>query len=106
MIDIFEVHDCFTISELIALEDLGICPPGEASNLIMDGSLLIEGEHPVNTDGGLKGNGHPIGATGLAQIFKVVTQLRGKRKRQFLINFWTDAYRWNGELVELLMESV
>lgn len=84
-IDILEVHDCFTISELIALEDLGFCSPGEAPKLIEDGSILPGGEHPVNTDGGLKADGHPIGATGLAQIFEVVTQLRGEAgKRQIL----------------------
>ncbi len=83
MIDLFEVHDCFTISELIALEDLGLCKPGGAAERIDDGSILIDGDHPVNTDGGLKGNGHPIGATGLAQIYEIVAQLRGEAgKRQ------------------------
>ncbi len=77
-IDLLEVHDCFTISELIALEDLGICGPGEASKLISDGYISREGKLPVNTDGGLKANGHPIGATGLAQIYEVATQLRGE----------------------------
>lgn len=77
-IDIFEVHDCFTISELIALEDLGLCHPGEASALIYNGQISRDGKQPVNTDGGLKANGHPIGATGLAQIFELVTQIRGE----------------------------
>jgi acetyl-CoA C-acetyltransferase len=77
-INILEVHDCFTISELIALEDLGFCAPGEASKLISDGSILKDGVLPVNTDGGLKANGHPIGATGLAQIYEIVAQLRGE----------------------------
>ena len=82
-IDILEVHDCFTINELIALEDLQICGPGEASELIENGSINIDGDIPVNTDGGLKANGHPIGATGLAQIFEVVSQLRSEAgKRQ------------------------
>lgn len=75
-IDILEVHDCFTISELLALEDLGICEPGKSYELVENGDILIDGEIPVNPDGGLKANGHPIGATGLAQIFEVVTQLR------------------------------
>ncbi len=82
-IDIFEIHDCFTISQLIALEHIGLCEPGEAKNLIEQGDILIQGSIPVNTDGGLKANGHPIGATGLAQIFELVTQLRyeaGKRQ--------------------------
>jgi acetyl-CoA C-acetyltransferase len=82
-IDIIEVHDCFTISELLALEDLGICEPGKACELVENGDILNNGRIPVNTDGGLKANGHPIGATGLAQISEVVTQLRfeaGKRQ--------------------------
>ena len=75
-IDVVEVHDCFTISELLALEDLGLCGPGKASELVDSGALEIRGETPVNPDGGLKANGHPIGATGLAQIFELVIQLR------------------------------
>ncbi len=82
-VDVLEVHDCFTISELIALEDLGLCKPGEAQQMVENGSILLDGETPVNTDGGLKANGHPIGATGLAQIYEVVTQIRGEAgKRQ------------------------
>jgi acetyl-CoA C-acetyltransferase len=77
-IDILEVHDCFTIGELLALEDLGFCNPGEAPMLVEDGYILPSGELPVNTDGGLIGNGHPIGATGLAQVYEVVTQIRGE----------------------------
>jgi acetyl-CoA C-acetyltransferase len=82
-IDLIEVHDCFTINELIALEDLKVCDPGKASELVENGDLEIGGKIPVNTDGGLKANGHPIGATGLAQIYEVVVQLRleaGKRQ--------------------------
>jgi acetyl-CoA C-acetyltransferase len=82
-VDILEVHDCFTISELIALEDLGICGTGKACELIKSGAIEIDGSIPVNTDGGLKANGHPIGATGLAQIYEIATQLRleaGKRQ--------------------------
>jgi acetyl-CoA C-acetyltransferase len=82
-IDIFEVHDCFTISELIAIEDLGICGPGKARHLIENDDISLNGQYPVNTDGGLKANGHPIGATGLAQIYEIVTQIRGEAgKRQ------------------------
>jgi len=65
------------------LEDLGVCEPGKSHELVENGDILITGEIPVNTDGGLKADGHPIGATGLAQIFEVVTQLRdeaGKRQ--------------------------
>lgn len=82
-IDILEVHDCFTINELIALEDLGICDQGKAWQIVESREIEIGGSIPVNTDGGLKANGHPIGATGLAQIFEIVTQLRmeaGKRQ--------------------------
>ena len=77
-IDIVEVHDCFTISELVALEDLGFCKPGEASDLVNNGHILRDGKIPVNMDGGLKANGHPIGATGMAQFYEVVTQLRNE----------------------------
>lgn len=76
-IDIAEVHDCFTIAEMVALEDLGLCPPGGSVELIRTGATELTGRLPVNTDGGLIGDGHPIGATGLAQLFELVTQLRG-----------------------------
>lgn len=75
-IDILEIHDCFTISELIALEDLGMCKPGEAYMLVENEEISLNGRIPVNTDGGLKANGHPIGATGLAQLYEIVIQLR------------------------------
>ena len=77
-LDLIEVHDCFTIAELIALEDLGLCKPGESKDLVRSGYTNIDGTIPVNTDGGLKADGHPIGATGVAQIYEVVTQLRGE----------------------------
>ena len=78
-----EVHDCFSIAELIHMEDLGFCEPGESKDFLRDGKTDLNGELPVNTDGGLKADGHPIGATGVAQIFELVTQLRGEAgKRQ------------------------
>lgn len=81
--DVFEVHDCFTIAELIAMEDLGMCKPGESKELIREEGTSIKSDMPVNTDGGLKADGHPIGATGIAQIYEVVKQLRGEAgKRQ------------------------
>ena len=76
-IDLVEVHDCFTIAELVALEDLGFCRPGEGKDLIRGGHTTRTGHLPTNVDGGLKADGHPIGASGLAQVFEVVVQLRG-----------------------------
>lgn len=76
-LDIVEVHDCFTINELIALEDLGICPARKAPELVLNDEITLSGPIPVNTDGGLKADGHPIGATGLAQIIELVHQIRG-----------------------------
>lgn len=77
-IDVAEVHDCFTIAEIIAYEDLGFCKPGEGSKLIEEGETYLEGRIPVNLDGGLLSKGHPIGATGGSQIRTIVKQLRGE----------------------------
>lgn len=77
-IDLAEVHDCFTITELVAYEDLGFAPPGGAAGLLRDGQTRLGGRIPVNLDGGLLGKGHPIGATGLSQLRTVVRQLRGE----------------------------
>jgi acetyl-CoA C-acetyltransferase len=71
-----ELHDCFTIAELIALEDLGYAPPGGAAALTMSGATRLGGALPVNPDGGLKAKGHPIGATGASQAYEVFLQLR------------------------------
>ncbi|HUT31418.1 MAG TPA: thiolase domain-containing protein [Sedimentisphaerales bacterium] len=82
-IDVAEVHDCFTIAEIIAMEDLGFCNKGEGTRLVRDGDTSLTGRLPVNTDGGLIGEGHPVGATGIAQICEIVQQLRGTAgKRQ------------------------
>lgn len=82
-VDVAEVHDCFTIAELIAMEDLGFCKAGESKHFIRDERTSLHGDIPINTNGGLKADGHPIGATGVAQIIEIVTQLRGKAgKRQ------------------------
>jgi acetyl-CoA acetyltransferase len=72
-----EVHDCFTIAELLALEDLGFAEPGTAGTLTMEGATRRDGRLPVNPDGGLKAKGHPIGATGVSQAYEVFLQLRG-----------------------------
>ena len=77
-IDVAEVHDCFTIAEMMAYEDLGFANPGEGKNLIQGKETYKEGSIPVNVDGGLLSKGHPIGATGGSQIRTVVLQLRGE----------------------------
>lgn len=77
-IDVAGVHDCFTISEIIAYEDLGFAPPGEGTRLLRDGQTGLEGRIPVNVDGGLLGKGHPVGATGLSQLRTIARQLRGE----------------------------
>lgn len=77
-IDLLELHDCFTIAELLALEDLGFCPRGNAGELTLSGATRIGGRLPVNPDGGLKAKGHPIGATGVSQAYEVFLQLRGQ----------------------------
>jgi acetyl-CoA acetyltransferase len=75
-ISFLEVHDCFTIAELLALEDLGFAGPGEAAQLTIDGATQRSGALPVNPDGGLKAKGHPIGASGVSQVYEVFLQLR------------------------------
>jgi len=74
-IDAAEVHDCFTIAEIIAYEDLGFCGPGEGGGFVEKGVTTLEGEIPVNTSGGLKSKGHPVGATGTAQAYEIYLQL-------------------------------
>ena len=82
-IDVVEVHDCFTIAEIIALEDLGFCKKGEGGPFTAEGITALDGKLPVNTSGGLKAKGHPVGATGVAQVADLVIQLRGEaRARQ------------------------
>jgi acetyl-CoA C-acetyltransferase len=82
-IDVVEVHDCFTIVELMAYEDLGFCPAGEGGKLVESGETRLGGRLPVNTSGGLKAKGHPVGATGTAQAYEVYLQLTGQAdKRQ------------------------
>jgi acetyl-CoA C-acetyltransferase len=73
-----EVHDCFTIAEIVATEDLGFVRPGEGGPYALAGCTARTGERPVNTSGGLKSKGHPIGATGVAQICDLVLQIRGQ----------------------------
>jgi acetyl-CoA C-acetyltransferase len=82
-IDVAEVHDCFTIAEIIAYEDLGFCKPGEGGQLVEKGETKLGGRLPVNTSGGLKAKGHPVGATGTGQAYEIFLQLTGQAdKRQ------------------------
>jgi acetyl-CoA C-acetyltransferase len=85
-IDVVEAHDCFTIGEIFALEDLGFCSKGEAGKMYDDEQLYVDGDLPVNTDGGLKASGHPVGATGVKQIVEIVKQLRGEAERGRQVN--------------------
>ena len=77
-VDVVELHDCFTIAEIVATEMLGFFKPGEGAEAVEKGETSMSGSIPVNPSGGLKAKGHPIGATGVAQAFEVVNQLRGK----------------------------
>ena len=76
-IQIAEVHDCFTIAELLAYEDLGFCEKGKAGPYLAEGHTEITGDKPVNASGGLKAKGHPIGSTGTGQAYEMFHQLRG-----------------------------
>ena len=71
-----EVHDCFSVAEIIHVEDLGFFPPGDGYKAISDGATRLDGIKPINTSGGLKCKGHPVGATGAAQLVELFAQLR------------------------------
>jgi len=73
-----ELHDCFTIAEILALEDLGFVKKGEGGPYTLEGRTCLSGERPVNTSGGLKAKGHPVGATGVGQICDIAIQIRGE----------------------------
>ncbi|MDP6346840.1 MAG: beta-ketoacyl synthase N-terminal-like domain-containing protein [Dehalococcoidia bacterium] len=77
-IKIAEVHDCFTIAELIATEDLGFFAPGEGAKAALEGRTARDGERPINTSGGLKSKGHPVGASGVGQVVEIWHQMRGE----------------------------
>jgi acetyl-CoA C-acetyltransferase len=82
-VDVACVHDCFTIAEIMAYEDLGFCKKGEGGKFIEEKQSYIGGKTPVNVDGGLKAKGHPLGATGVSMACEMVKQLRGEAgKRQ------------------------
>lgn len=77
-IDVATVHDCFTIAEIVAYEDLGFCEKGEGGKLIEAKETYVDGKIPVNVDGGLKSKGHPLGATGVSMAIEITKQLRGE----------------------------
>ena len=81
-VDVAEVHDCFTIAEILAYEDLGFCSPGQGGKMIDEGTTTLEGILPVNTSGGLKAKGHPVGATGTAQAYEIYLQLTGQAEQR------------------------
>ena len=77
-LDLVELHDCFATAELLHYENLGLCAEGEAGRMVDEGRTELGGEIPVNVSGGLLSKGHPLGATGVANIYEIVTQLRGQ----------------------------
>jgi acetyl-CoA C-acetyltransferase len=77
-INLVEVHDCFSIAEIIVTESLGFFKPGKGAVAAADGTTALDGKIPVNTSGGLKSKGHPVGATGIGQVVEIVKQLRGE----------------------------
>ncbi|MBC7114593.1 MAG: acetyl-CoA C-acetyltransferase [Archaeoglobi archaeon] len=82
-VDVLEVHDCFSIAEILAVEDLGFVKKGEGGRALEEGIFHLDGDFPVNPSGGLKACGHPVGATGIKQAVEIVLQLRGEAgKRQ------------------------
>lgn len=76
-LDVVELHDCFATAELLHYENLGLCGEGEAGQMIDEGATALGGKIPVNVSGGLLSKGHPLGATGVANIYEIVNQLRG-----------------------------
>jgi len=85
-VDVAEVHDCFTIAEIIAYEDLEFCEPGKGGKLIEEGTTQIDGQVSVNTSGGLKSKGHPVGATGTAQAYEMYLQLTDQAEKRQVKN--------------------
>ncbi len=81
-VDVAEVHDCFTIGEILAIEDLGLVEKGQGGKAAEEGLTALGGSLPVNTSGGLKACGHPVGATGIKQAYEIALQLRGEAGRR------------------------
>jgi acetyl-CoA C-acetyltransferase len=85
-IHIAQVHDCFTLTEMLTYEDLGFCEKGSAKEHVASGTFALDGELPVNTDGGLKTFGHPTGATGVRMLYENYKQLQGKADQRQVKN--------------------
>ena len=85
-LDVCQVHDCFTLTEMLTYEDLGLCKKGEAKDFVASGVFELSGELPVNTDGGLKTFGHPTGATGVRMIYENTLQLQGRAGERQVAN--------------------
>ncbi|MHA1390407.1 MAG: thiolase domain-containing protein [Candidatus Thorarchaeota archaeon] len=81
-IDMAQVHDCFTIAELIAYEDCGFAEPGKGRELVENKEIYHDGRIPINCDGGLKSKGHPLGATGVSMTYEIMKQMRGEAENQ------------------------
>jgi acetyl-CoA acetyltransferase len=77
-IDLVELHDCFATAEICHYENLQLCTPGEGASLLESGATALGGKIPVNVSGGLLSKGHPLGATGIANVCEIVMQLRGE----------------------------
>jgi len=86
-IQIAEVHDCFTIAEILAMEDLGFYEKGKAAEAVRNGDTKRDGPFPINTSGGLKSKGHPVGATGAAHAVEIFKQMRGIAERNRQVKF-------------------
>ncbi len=85
-LDLVELHDCFATAEIIHYENLGLCEDGEAGKLIDEGTVELGGKIPVNVSGGLLSKGHPLGATGIANVYEICTHLRGEAGRRQVLN--------------------
>jgi acetyl-CoA C-acetyltransferase len=85
-ISMAEVHDCFTPTELVLMEDLGFSPRGQAWKDVLEGRFDLSGPQPINPDGGLKSFGHPIGASGLRMLYEMYLQLQGRAGDRQLAN--------------------
>jgi acetyl-CoA C-acetyltransferase len=81
-VDVVELHDCFSMAEIVDSEDLGLFPKGKGGPAVADGETQVDGRIPINPSGGLLAKGHPVGATGLGQVYELVQQLRGGHPNQ------------------------